>query len=46
MGGEGEGLSGTTIKDMWTKPRQGGSKGGREVWLGWWGVVVGKRRQL
>ena len=38
MGGKGEGFSGTTIKDTWTKPRGCGSKGGR--WDGWgWGVV-------
>ena len=31
----GEGFAGTTIKDTWTKPSgEGGSKGGREVWLG------------
>ena len=35
MGGDnGEGFSGTTIKDTWTKPRGGGSKGGKRVWLG------------
>ena len=37
----GEGVSGTTIKDTWTKSRGSvGSKGGRWVWLGWgewWG---------
>ena len=40
MGGSGEGFSGTTIKDTWTKPRavearEGGGFGcgGRE-WLG------------
>ena len=42
MGGKGGGFSGTTIKDTWTKPRGGGSNGGRRVWLGWggqwWGV--------
>ena len=40
-GGKGKGFSGTTIKDTWTKPRRGGSKGGRRVWLGrgeWWGI--------
>ena len=32
----GEGFSGTTTKNTWTKPRVGGeSKGGRWVWLGW-----------
>ena len=36
MEGRREGFSGTTIKDTWTKPREGGSKGRRWVWL-WWG---------
>ena len=36
--GRGEGFSGTTIKDTWTKPRRrGGSKGGRWGWVGWRG---------
>ena len=39
MGGRGV-VSGTIIKDTWTKPR------GRWVWLGWWGVVGGKCRRL
>ena len=34
MWGREEGFSGTTIKDTWTKPRGGGSKGGRCGWLG------------
>ena len=34
MGGKGKGFSGITIKGTWTKPRGGGSKGGRWVWLG------------
>ena len=34
MGVRKEGFSGTTIKDTWTKPRWGGSKEGRSVWLG------------
>ena len=46
MGESGEGFSGTSIKDTWTKPRGCGSKGGRGVWLGSGGVVVGKCRQL
>ena len=29
----GEWFSGTTIKDTWTKPRWGGSKGGKWGWL-------------
>ena len=28
-GGNGEGFSGTTIKDPWAKPRGGGISGGR-----------------
>ena len=35
MGGRGKGFSGTTVKDTWTKPRQGGIRGGRWRWLGW-----------
>ena len=27
MGGRGEGFSGTTIKDTWTKPRPGWNRG-------------------
>ena len=46
MGGIRDAFSGTTIKDTWTKPRWGGSRGGRWGWLGWWGVVGGKCRQL
>ena len=36
MGGDNgeEGFSGTTIKDTWTKPRWGGSRGRRWEWLG------------
>ena len=38
----GKEFSGTTIKDTWTKSRGVcGSKGGRWVWLGLGGVVVG-----
>ena len=40
MGEKEEGFSGTTVKDTWTKPRLGGSKGGRWGWLGW-GVCGG-----
>ena len=38
---EGEGFSGTTIKDTWTKPRGGGSREGNGDGWGegeWWGV--------
>ena len=41
MGRKGERFSGT-IKDKWTKPKGGRSRGGRWGWLGfsgeWWGV--------
>ena len=43
----GEGFSGTTIKDTWTKPR--GRVEARErdgIGWGWGGVVVGKCRQV
>ena len=33
-GGKGEGFSGTTIKDIWTKPKGGRIKGGKWGWLG------------
>ena len=33
MGEKGDGFSGTTIKDTWTKPR-GVESGGRWGWLG------------
>ena len=46
MGGKGEGFSGTSIKDTWTKPKGGRIKGGKWGWLGWWGVVEEKWRQL
>ena len=45
-GGKGEGFSGTTIKDTWTKPKVGRMEGGRWGCLGWGEVVVGKSRQL
>ena len=46
MGGKGEGFSGTTLKDTWTKPRgvESGEVGGDD-----WGrgrVLGGKCRQL
>ena len=40
MGGSGEGFSGTTIKDTWTKPRAvEAGEGGGDGWGGgvWWG---------
>ena len=37
MGEKGESFSRIIIKDTWTKPRWGGSKGGRWGWLGWGG---------
>ena len=30
-----EGISGTTMKDTWTKPMGGGIRGERWGWLGW-----------
>ena len=44
-GEKGEAFSGTTIKDMWTKPSWGGIRGGWWGWLGWGGVVGGQYRQ-
>ena len=35
----GEGFSGTTIEDTWTKPRVGGIRGRRWGCLGWEGEV-------
>ena len=35
MGGKGEKISATTIKDTWTKPRVGRIRGGRWGCLGW-----------
>ena len=32
--GKGEGFSGTSIKDTWTKPKGGRIKGGKWGWLG------------
>ena len=40
MGGKGEGLAGTTIKDTWTKPRNQGREAGVR------GRDRGKGRQL
>ena len=36
---KGEGLSGTCIKDTWTKSKRGRIKGGEWGWLGLWGMV-------
>ena len=38
-----EGLSGTCIKEPWTKPKGGRIKSGKWGWLGW-GRVVGERQ--
>ena len=42
MRGKGGGLSGTTTKDTWTKPKVGRIDGGRWEWLGWGGSGGGK----
>ena len=34
MGAKGEGFSGTSIKDTWTKPKGARVKGGKWGWLG------------
>ena len=39
-------MSGTCIKDTWTKPKGGRIEGGRWGWVGWEGVVGRKWRQL
>ena len=39
----GEGITGTTIKDTWTKSRGVGGGGGRWVRLGWGGGMGEKR---
>ena len=42
-----EGITGTTIKDTWTKSKgEGGGEGGRWVWLGWGGGMGRKGIQL
>ena len=38
-GGEGEGFSGTCIKDTWTKPKGVRIKGGKWGWVGWEGMA-------
>ena len=38
MGEEGEGFSGTSMKDTWTKPKRGRIKGEKWEWLGVGGV--------
>ena len=40
--GKGEGFSGTTIKDTWTKPKVGRIKGGKWGWLLWRTAVGGE----
>ena len=42
----GEGITGTTIKDTWTKSRECGGGGGRWVQLGWGGGMGRKGSQL
>ena len=42
MGDKGEGLSGTRIKDTWTKPNAGRIKGGKWGCLRWGRVVGGQ----
>ena len=48
MGGdhEGEGFSGTHIKDTWTTTKGVRIKGGKWGWLRWGRVVGGKWKQL
>ena len=46
MGAKGEGFSGTSIKDTWTKPKRGRIEGGRWGWLGSGGSGGGIWRQL
>ena len=46
MGRKGEGLSGTIIKDTWTKPKMGRNKGGRWGWLGWEKWWEEKKRKM
>ena len=45
-GGEGEGFSGTTIKDTWTKPRGSEIREGRLKWSGLGWGIGGKCRPL
>ena len=44
MGENGEGFSGTCIKDTWTKPKGGSIKGGKCGWLGLGGSGGGGNR--
>ena len=39
---KGEGFSGTSIKDTWTKPKGDRIKGGKWRWLGWGGSSGGE----
>ena len=34
-GGKGEGSSGTSVKDTWTKPKESRIKAGKWGWLEW-----------
>ena len=45
-GKKGKGCQGTCIKDPWTKPKWGRTKGWRWGWVGQGRVGVGKWRQL
>ena len=42
MGGNGDGFSGTCIKNTWTKPKGCRIEGGMWRYLGLWGVVWGE----
>ena len=46
VGGNGEGFSGTCVKDTWTKPKLGRIKVGKWEWLGWGRSGGGEWRQL
>ena len=46
MGEKGGEISGTTIKDTWTKPKEGRIKGGQWGWLVWGERTGAKWRQL
>ena len=46
MGGNGDGFSGTCIKNTWTKPNGDRIEDGEQGWLGWgewWRVNGGNR---
>ena len=42
MGEKREALSGTCVKDTWTKPKRGRIKGGKWGWLVWRGEWKGE----